>query len=295
MRAVDVVWSLCPNAKKSYVAAFEQGDALFQKYDVTTPRRMAHFLAQVFHESGGLSIEWESGAYSAQRLWEIFGNGRHSAHLTEQECQDLAKNGPAIFERVYGLGNPKKAAELGNSQPGDGWRYRGGGLLQTTGRGNYRRMGQKSGVDFEGHPELVLSSLYALKPALTEWGEGNLNAAADRDDIVAITRKINGGLNGLEDRKAWLSRIKRILLSLDLVPKIEVPVETPKIPEVAKQAGGAAVGGAAAGTAAQQAGLPVWAAIAIGVCVMVSIGVFIYLRRKKEGVTNVAGNQGNGV
>jgi putative chitinase len=292
MRAVDVVRSLCPNAKKSYVAAFEQGDALFQKYDVTTPRRMAHFLAQVFHETGGLSIEWESGNYSAERLLQIFGVGHHSAAVTPEEAQKLAHNGPAIFERVYGLGNPKKAAELGNTQPGDGWKYRGGGLMQTTGRGNYRRMGQKCGVDFEGHPEWVLSSQHALKPALAEWGEGNLNAAADRDDIVAITRKINGGLNGLDDRKAWLAKIKRILLSLDLVPKADLPVEAPKTPEVVKQAGGAAAGGAAAGTAAQQAGLPIWAAIAIGICVMVSIGVFIYLRRKKEGVTNVASDQG---
>lgn len=295
MRAVDVVRSLCPNAKKSYVAAFEQGDALFEKYDVTTPRRMSHFLAQVFHETGGLSIEWESGNYSAERLLQIFGVGHHSAAVTPEEAQRLAHNGPAIFERVYGLGNPKKAAELGNTEPGDGWKYRGGGLMQTTGRGNYRRMGIKCGVNFEAKPELVLSAEHALKPALAEWGEGNLNAAADRDDIVAITKRINGGLNGLEDRKTWLSRIKRILINLDLAPKPELPAEKPKVPEVIKQAGGAAAGGAAAGGAAQQAGFPIWAAIAIGIFVMVSIGVFIYLKQKKQGVTNVAGNQNKSV
>lgn len=280
MRAVDVVRALCPNAKKSYVTAFDQGDALFEKYQVNTPRRMAHFLAQVFHETGGLSIEWESGNYSAERLLQIFGVGHHSAAVTPEEAQRLAHNGPAIFDRVYGLGNPKKAAELGNTQPGDGWKYRGGGLMQTTGRGNYRRMGQKCGVDFEGHPELVLSAQHALKPALAEWGEGNLNAAADRDDIVTITKRINGGLNGLNDRRAWLAKINRTLINLDLAPLPE-PVEKPKVPDVVIQAGGAVAGGAAAGTAVQQAGFPIWAAIAIGVCVMVGIGVFIYLRRKK--------------
>ena len=91
---------------------------------------------------------------------------------------------------MYGLGNPKKARELGNTNPGDGFRdIAAAASFVTTGRGNYRRMGQKCGVDFEAHPELVVSAEHALKPALTEWSEGNLNAAADRDDIVAITRK----------------------------------------------------------------------------------------------------------
>ena len=116
---------------------------------------------------------------------------------------------------MYGLGNPKKARELDNTNPGDGFRYRGGGILQTTGRGNYRRMGQKCGVDFEAHPELVVSAEHALKPALTEWSEGNLNAAADRDDIVAITRKINGGLNGLDSRREWLAKLRPLIKSVE--------------------------------------------------------------------------------
>jgi putative chitinase len=121
-----------------------------------------------------------------------------------------------IFERVYGLGNPRKAHELGNTEPGDGYRYRGGGMLQTTGRSNYRRMGQKCGVDFEGHPELVLSAEHALKPALAEWSEGQLNAAADRDDIRAITKRINGGYNGLNDRIAWFHKVFPLIDSVDL-------------------------------------------------------------------------------
>src|SRR5512139_397482 len=133
MRPIDVVKRLCPKAKPDYLAAFENGDHLFAKYEINTPLRLAHFLAQAFHETGGLTISEESGAYSAKRLVEIFGVGRHSAAITEAESLKLAYHPEKIFERTYGLGNPKKALELGNSEVGDGWLYRGRGILQTTG------------------------------------------------------------------------------------------------------------------------------------------------------------------
>lgn len=225
-RPIDIVHSLCPHAKSSYQLAFENGDALFAEHGITTPLRLAHFCAQAFHETGGLTIEWESGNYSAERLVEIFGIGHHSAAVKVDEARRLAHDGPAIFERVYGLGNPHKAHELGNMQPGDGWKYRGGGIMQTTGRSNYRRMGEKCGVDFEGHPELVLSAEHALKPALTEWTEGNLNAAADRNDITTITKRINGGLNGLDDRRVWLAKIRPLI---DRVSLTAGPLPSPTV------------------------------------------------------------------
>lgn len=230
MRPIEVVRKVCPRARQSYLAAFENGDELFAKAGITTPLRLAHFLAQVCHETGGLSIEWESGAYSAPRLMQIFGVGKHSAKVTEAEARALAHNGPAIFDRVYGLGNPGKARELGNTQKGDGWRYRGGGMMQTTGRGNYRRMGQKTGVDFEAHPEWVLSAEHALKPALAEWTEGGLNAKADANDLRGITRRINGGYNGLADREAWFKKIRPLIDSVTLGGKY-APRPTP--PDVA--------------------------------------------------------------
>lgn len=215
-RPIDVVRKVCPKGRASYLAAFENGDVLFRQHGITTPLRLAHFLAQCLHETGGLTIEWESGNYSASRLLEIFGVGHHSAAVTASEAQRLAHDGPAIFERVYGLGNPRKARELGNTHPGDGYRYRGGGIMQTTGRANYKRMGEKCGIDFEANPELVLSADHALKPALAEWTEGHLNDAADRDDIRAITKRINGGFNGLVDRQAWLARLRPLIHSVDL-------------------------------------------------------------------------------
>lgn len=239
MRPIDVVCQLCPKARVSYLAAFQNGDALFHAHGITTPLRLAHFLAQVLHETGGLRVEWESGAYSAGRLMEIFGEGRHSAKLTPGEAARLAYDGPAIFERVYGLGNPKKAIELGNVKPGDGYRYRGGGILQTTGRSNYRRMGNRCGVDFEKNPEWIVSAEHALKPALAEWTESNLNAKADphvdvdgtaypEGNIRAITRRINGGYNGLADREAWLAKLK------PLIDRVDLMLPAPTAPATAK-------------------------------------------------------------
>lgn len=237
-RPVDIARRLCPKARQSYLSAFETGDALFQAAGITTPLRLAHFLAQAFHETGGLTIEWESGNYSADRLFQVFGVGHHSAAVTRIEAQELAYKPQQIFERVYGLGNPKKAQELGNTKPGDGYRYRGGGVLQTTGRGNYRRMGQKCGVDFETAPDLIVSPLHALKPALAEWTEGHLNTAADSDDIVAITRRINGGVNGLDQRRDWYRKIRPLIDTVDLKPIAApvTPTAPPDVPPIPKPA-----------------------------------------------------------
>lgn len=231
VRPIDVVDKVAPKARPEYRAAIAAGDALFSKAGINTPLRLAHFLAQCLHETGGLTITYESGNYKAARIMEIFGIGHHSAAVKESEAAQLAGDGPALFERVYGLGNPKKAKELGNLQPGDGWRYRGCGIMQTTGRANYREMGKKCGVDFEGHPELVLSAEHALKPALAEWTAGNLNAAADRDDILTITKRINGGTNGLDDRKAWFAKVRPQIDAVALKPSAPVIIPQP-IPDV---------------------------------------------------------------
>lgn len=224
MRPVDVVKKLCSHAKPNYVAAFEQGDALFLKHEVDSKLRLCHFLARAFQETGDLTIEWESGNYRADRIMQIFGVGHHSANVTRAEAERLAGDGPALFERVYGLGNPQKAKELGNTRPGDGWRFRGGGILQTTGGYNYRKMGDKCGVDFYNHPELIVSAEHALKPALQEWTDINLNKYADADNALAVGNGINRGNplstkepNGFDEQMAWLRILKRTVDSVNLV------------------------------------------------------------------------------
>jgi putative chitinase len=202
---------VAPKADDAYLQAIRQGQPLFDEHGITTPQRMAHFLAQAMQETGAFTVLRESMSYSVPRMLEIFGVGNHSARITEAEAPGLARNERALAERVYGLGNPRKAEELGNTQAGDGFLYRGNGVLQTTGRGNHRRMGEACGLDFEGHPELVTMPEHALKPALHEWTESGLNRFADQDDIRTITLRINGGLNGFPERKAFLARLRPLL------------------------------------------------------------------------------------
>ena len=207
-QAAEIFRAVAPSAQAAYRAAFDQGGDLFARFEVTTPLRVAHFLAQLLHESGGGTVLFENLRYTTPaRLAQIFGLGNHSAAIRADEIPQLLGRPEALAERVYGLRNPRKARELGNLDPGDGFRYRGGGLLQTTGRGNYRRMGQGCGVDLEVDPGLVAAPEHALKPALQEWADGNLNLAADLNDIERITRRINGGFNGLADRRAWFARV----------------------------------------------------------------------------------------
>jgi len=212
MSVIDAVDRLTRGAQPNYLEAIRQGDPLFEAHGIKTPLRLSHFLAQALHETGGFTVVRESMRYSAPRLVAIFGVGHHSAAVTPAEAELLAR-GPeaAIAERVYGLGNPSKARELGNTQAGDGFRYRGNGVLQTTGRANHRRIGAACGLDFEGDPDLVTAPEHALKPALQEWTQNDLNGFADRNDIRTITRRINGGLIGLAEREAWFERVWPLL------------------------------------------------------------------------------------
>jgi putative chitinase len=141
----------------------------FSEYGLLiSSRRLAHFLAQLVHESGSF------------RYMEELASG-------------------AAYEG---------RADLGNTQPGDGVRYKGRGPIQITGRSNYRVFGRKIGVDIERHPEIAAIPSIGLHLALEYWRNRDLNRWADADDIETITRKINGGLNGLADRKAQLAKIK---------------------------------------------------------------------------------------
>jgi len=270
MRAIDVVRRVAPKARPEYIEAFERGDALLQAAGIDTPRRLAHFLAQVLHESGGLTVTQENMGYRAPRIMQIFGAGRHSAAVVESEAQALAGNPFALAERVYGVGNPRKSRELGNLNEGDGYRYRGGGIMQTTGRSNYRRMGERCGVDFEARPELVYSAEHALKPALAEWAEGNLNEKADKDNLRAITKRINGGYNGLADRERWYRKVRPLIDSVEFADAKPAPKPATTAPIATGAAGGAALVAAALGY---------WPA-AIVLAVVVAAALYFWIKRR---------------
>ena len=165
--AAETFAAVAPKARSNYLAAFNGGSALLAQFEITTPLRISHFLAQILHETGGGAVLWENLTYTTVvRILAIFGVGHHSAGVRPNEAPGLVRNPQALAERVYGLGNPRMARMLGNTKPGDGYRYRGGGMLQTTGGTNYRKMGELTGVDFYGAPDLIVAPEHALKPGL---------------------------------------------------------------------------------------------------------------------------------
>jgi putative chitinase len=140
-------------------------------YEIDTTIRICHFLAQVIHESGTF---------------------RYMEEIASGEAYEGRK-------------------DLGNVNPGDGVKFKGRGLIQITGRFNYNLLSRDFGVDFINKPELLASDQYACLSAGWYWNRNNLNERADNDDLVTITKRINGGLSGEDQRLAWLNKCKKVL------------------------------------------------------------------------------------
>ncbi|MDR3373913.1 MAG: hypothetical protein P4L98_09315 [Ancalomicrobiaceae bacterium] len=191
--------------------------AVAAHYGLATKLRAAHFWGQISWECGGGTELRESGHYTAAGIMRVFGVGSSSsARVSRDEAERLAEQaksdkGRALFNRVYGLGNPKKAAELGNSEPDDGWLYRGAGALNSTGRAAFLRIGRAIGRDLVGDPDLADDPEIALWMGAEEYVELGCLAHADADDTRAETLRINGGLNGLAGRIRLIEAWKRLL------------------------------------------------------------------------------------
>lgn len=173
----------------------------FDKYGIDTPLRQAMFLAQCLHESGNLSILKENLNYSVDGLVKIF-----SKYFDRAKAVRYARQPEAIASLVYAnrMGNGPEASK-------DGWRYRGRGCIQTTGYNNYRRLSDRTGIDFVGNPELLEQPEYAIEAACVFWSDNGLNQYADRGDVKGATRIINGGYTGLSDRIAKYTKCLRVL------------------------------------------------------------------------------------
>lgn len=175
--------------------------------EIDTPARRAAFLAQVGHESSQLTRLVENLNYSAQGLaatWPsryLGADGQPNAL-----AQRLARNSRAIANNAYASRNGN-----GDEASGDGWRYRGRGLLQITGRANYRAAGAGLGQPLEQEPELLEQPEWAAISAAWWWASHGLNDLADRGEFAAITRRINGGTNGQAERLALWERAKAVL------------------------------------------------------------------------------------
>lgn len=222
------------NADAYYAAIAETLNDYARRYEVDTALRLAHFLAQIGHESGFRAAE-ENGHYSAPRMREIFGcrGGRRHYDRLADDCRLGPDGQPARLRPKLWLeadsyaGNPERllayvyANRLGNGDEasGDGYRYRGRGLIQLTGKTNYAAFTQAHNArtpqdprDFVAEPDVLMTELkYAIESAFYYWDARTVNALADLDDLEQVTRAVNGALNGLEDRGARLASIKKAL------------------------------------------------------------------------------------
>lgn len=188
-------------------------NAAMAAHGIDSALRIAHFLAQVMHESGSLKTTVENMRYSAERLRAVFPR----YFPTAAEAAAYANQPARIGSRVYGgrMGNGPEAS-------GDGYLYRGRGLIQLTGKANYRAFSAWIGDDVVAHPELV-ATRYAAQSAVYFWDKNALNALADLDDLNTITRRINGGLNGFAHRRELLEKAKRALAELAGRTAVELP------------------------------------------------------------------------
>lgn len=174
----------------------------FTRFEINTPLRQQHFLAQVLHESGNLKFLKENLNYSAAGLLTTF----KKYFPTEDLAKQYERQPDKIANHVYAnrMGNGTEAS-------GDGAKFKGRGYIQLTGKDNYHGLTEATQVDFVNHPELLETYEYAALSAGWYWSKTGLNALADKDDIVSITKRINGGTLGLDDRRAKLATLKTII------------------------------------------------------------------------------------
>lgn len=200
--------SFAPNARAGYRdAMLAQGHQILGPHGIDrTPRRLAHFLAQLSHESGGFQFRTESLNYTtAERIKKTWPK----RFPTVGDAASFVRNEEALAEKVY-------SGRMGNTQAGDGFKYRGRGLIQLTGRKNYQEYSERLNVDLVGNPDTAFDPVMALRIAAEYWaqrklrGERPMNALADDDKLRALTYRINGGFTNFEHREAELAKAKAI-------------------------------------------------------------------------------------
>ena len=196
-----------PNARLVagvFVAALQRA---MDEREIDTPARRAAFLAQVGHESSQLTRLVENLNYSAQGLAATWPSRYRGADGKPNALAlNLARHPQAIANNTYASRNGN-----GDEASGDGWRYRGRGLLQVTGRANYRAAAGGLDQPLEVEPELLEQPEWAALSAAWWWAAHDLNELADRGEFATITRRINGGLNGQAERLALWERVKAVL------------------------------------------------------------------------------------
>lgn len=194
MITVELLQKICPKTKRATLERYaEPLNEVAQYYDMfDNPKRVAAFLAQIAHESGGFNFVAENLNYSAKGLMTTFKKYFPNEALAKQ----YERKPEMIANRVYA-----NRMNNGNEQSGDGWKFRGRGLIQLTGRANYTKFAEDLGISLDETVAYLETPAGAVSSAGWFWDNNNLNGYCDRDDFIGLTKRINGGTIGLEDRK----------------------------------------------------------------------------------------------
>lgn len=191
-----------PKAKQEKLEMFYEGIIeTFDTFEINTPERMAMFLAQTAHESGNFNFVEENLNYKAASLSKVWPK-----KFPPDIAGQYGGNAQKIANRAY-------ADRMGNGpeSSGDGWKYRGRGLIQLTGKDNYRACGEALGKDLLNEPDLVAQNPCAVLSAGWFWDTRKLNQWCDKKDVLTVTKRINGGTLGLEDRKQHFEHMLHVL------------------------------------------------------------------------------------
>lgn len=174
----------------------------FAKYEINTPKRQACFLGQCMHESGGFKFLKENLNYSAKGLVATWP----SRFPNIEYASEYERKPERIANKVY-------SGRMGNTEEGDGAKYIGRGLIQLTGKDNYKAVTEALGVDLLANPHLLEEPRYAALSAGWYWNKKGLNATADANDIETMTKRINGGSIGIADRQAKIAMVSKYLVA----------------------------------------------------------------------------------
>lgn len=207
-----IIDQLYPKAKPALAQALDQQSqtvlGAFGLLD--NANRLYFFLAQIGHESAGLSVTEENLNYRADRLCAVWPK----RFPTLDAAAPYANNPQALANKVYG-------GRMGNVDANDGWTYRGRGLIQITGRDNYRLVAGYAQLDLENDPDLAADPNHALTVACGYWRMNKLNDYCDADDFIGLSEKINNGSTGLDDRQAWLAKVRQVMESAPSVADVQ--------------------------------------------------------------------------
>lgn len=190
----------CPSARSDIIDAIVENWEVAEAAGINTPRRIQHFLSTIAVETAGMTDLDENLNYTAKRLMQVWP----SRFKSLAAAQPFARNPEKLANKVYAnrLGNGPEAS-------GDGWEFRGGGMIQTTGRVNYRACG------FEDNPDDVREPEGGFMAAVDFWTDHGLNRIADTNNPTAVRKAVNGGTHGIEDFRTYLAKARTIFNGAD--------------------------------------------------------------------------------